>query len=91
MEDLAMEMEVIGDVKDELRRQYDKFGMQEHGPFVWTSIIGEELGEVDEAALKARFGGGLTMEDYRRELIEVAASAIAAATCYDRGREQGDD
>lgn len=87
------EEDVIDDVVDELFRQYAKFGLQKHDPFVWTSIVGEELGEADEAALKANFEGA-DSEHYRKELVEVAASAIAAVACYDRQHQadtQSDD
>jgi NTP pyrophosphatase (non-canonical NTP hydrolase) len=64
-------------------RQDAKWGEQNHHPFLWLAILGEEVGEVNKAALQATFGGQW-WKDYRKELIETAAVAIAMVECLDR-------
>ncbi len=78
-------MGVIEDVMAERQRQFAKWGDQNHDPFVYLSIIQEEAGEAAEAALKALYEGGMTLADYQRERVEVAATAVAAIECVDRG------
>jgi NTP pyrophosphatase (non-canonical NTP hydrolase) len=70
-------------VMAERNRQDAKWGEQNHHPFLWLAILGEEVGEVNKAALQATFGGK-TWADYRKELIETAAVAIAMVECLDR-------
>jgi len=36
--------------------QDQQWGVQDHDPFTWLSILGEEVGEAHKAALEARFG-----------------------------------
>lgn len=62
-----------------------------HTPFVWLSIILEELGEASRAAMQGsswREGtvqvGDFRGSAYREELIHTAASCIAAIECLDR-------
>jgi hypothetical protein len=47
-------------------------------------ILGEEVGEAQKAALEASWGGGSTWGDYRAELVQVAAVALAAIESLDR-------
>ena len=54
------------------------WGVQEHPPFMWLSILGEEFGEVCKAANES------ALRDYRSELVQVAAVAVAAIEAYDR-------
>lgn len=75
--------DVIGDVADERHNQDLKWGMQNHDPFKWAAILGEEVGEVSRAILEAHFGGD-PMARVRAELIQVAAVAVAFAECLDR-------
>ncbi len=44
--------EVAAAIDDELTRQFDKWGPQEHDPYKWMTIIQEELGEVAQAILE---------------------------------------
>jgi NTP pyrophosphatase (non-canonical NTP hydrolase) len=73
-----IQADVIDDVILERNRQDRKFGLQEKEPFNWLAIIMEELGEASEAALEGN------ARNYRKELIEVAASVINAVECLDR-------
>lgn len=77
---------VLLEVATERARQDALWGEQNHSPFVYLAIASEELGEASQAALKAIHEGGKTLGDYRDELIQVAASAVAAVECLDRGK-----
>lgn len=60
----------------ERRRQDTKWGPQHHGLFTWLAILGEEVGEANEAALHQRFGGP-EQSNFKAEIIHVAAVALA--------------
>lgn len=77
---------VLAEVGDERDRQEAIWGEQNHDPFTYLAIATEELGEAAQAALKARYEGGRTWADYREELIQAAAVAVAAVECLDRGK-----
>lgn len=85
----------LADVQTERDRQDAKWGEQNHLPEVWYAILGEEFGEVGTGILNATLQGQneqLTRteawEQYREELIQVAAVAVAAVESYDRGNWQ---
>lgn len=73
---------------NERLRQIQKFGPQNHSPKEWLMILGEEVGEVNRAALEAHFGSEWDrhkhLQEYRRELIQVAAVAISMIESFDR-------
>lgn len=71
---------VLGDVAIELFRQDCKWGEQNHAPEKWITILTEEVGESAKAALEEN------PDEYRKELIQVAAVAVAAIECLDRQR-----
>ncbi len=75
-------MTAIQDVAAERRRQEEKWGQQLHAPLWWLAILGEEFGEVCRACYEAG-QYGVVGEDYRAELIQVAAVAVAAIEAYD--------
>lgn len=75
--------DVLADVSAERARQDAKWGEQNHDPYIWLAVLGEEVGEANQAALQATFGGK-TWADYRAELVHVAAVAVAALECLDR-------
>lgn len=82
---------VIRRVADERNRQFQKWGVQMHTPFYWIAILVEELGETSEALLKHYEGMDRTspnllqsLVNYRREMIEVAAVAVAAIESVDQ-------
>lgn len=58
-------------IQAERRRQDEKFGVQDHSPEKWLAILVEEVGEVAQAILQG------TVEDYREEVVQVAAVAVA--------------
>lgn len=86
--------DVYNEVKAERYRQDEKWGANRtHHPLEWLAILGEEVGEVNEAALEAHFAGydrTRGWSDYRNELIQVAAVAIAMVECHDRELLEGD-
>ncbi len=83
---------VLGEVLAERLRQHGKWGEQNHSPEIWLMILGEEVGEVTRGALEAwAYRKALRddaakgwLEHYRRELIQVAAVAVAAVQSIDR-------
>lgn len=79
-------LNVLEEVGDERARQNRKWGEQNHDPTVWLAVAMEELGEAAQAVLKVR-GEGSTRDprDYRAEMLQVAAVAVAAVEAFDRG------
>jgi len=78
---------VLAEVAAERARQDKKWGRQDHRPADWLSILGEEFGEVCKAVCEAHFPGYESTGDwssYRKELIHVAAVAVAMAESHDR-------
>ena len=76
---------IISEVTVERFNQDQEWGEQNHPPYEWLVILMEEVGEASKAALEA-----LSEEDwllYRKELIHVAATAVAAIESLDRDRE----
>ena len=73
-------------VKEERARQDAKWGEQNHPPCEWMTVLGEEFGEACQAALNLRFGGKLTQADYQKEVVQVAAVAVAMVECLMRGK-----
>ena len=75
---------VLTEVLHERERQENIHGEPNHKPEVWLMIIGEEIGEANKAALECHFQNNISITNYREELIQVAASAVAAVECLDR-------
>ncbi|WP_288373978.1 MazG-like family protein [uncultured Chryseobacterium sp.] len=72
--------EILFDVLNERKRQNDKFGANRtQHPFLWNTILTEEVGEAAKETLDIYFSGNPkeALKKYRKELIEVAAVAIA--------------
>ena len=70
--------------------QDKKWGVQNHSPIEWCAILGEEVGEVQKAALEYHFRKNhlhpeiTALADYREELIQVAAVCFAMIESLDR-------
>jgi NTP pyrophosphatase (non-canonical NTP hydrolase) len=62
-------------VQKERERQDRKWGVQNHEPLKWLAILGEEVGEVNKAALEGCYS------DMREELVQVAAVCKAMYEC----------
>lgn len=78
---------IIKEIIEERKRQDRKWGEQNHKPIEWCVILGEEYGEVCKAALETNFNYDSSKGDYseyREELIQTAAVAIAMIECLDR-------
>lgn len=88
----AMEKDALACVRRERERQDAKWGEQNHEPFLWMTILGEEFGEACKAALEATFNGeklpDACLSEYRVELVQTAAVAVAAIESLDRARGQ---
>lgn len=85
---------ILEEIADERDSQDEKWGEQNHDPFKWLCILGEEVGEVNKAICDAfqwnekdteQFNI-LKLRDYRAELIQVAAVAVSMIECLDRGK-----
>ena len=74
---------IYDDIKEERRRQYVKWGIQEHNALYWLGILTEELGELAKALIEYKPSG-----EARRELVQIAAVAVAVIEQIDReGKE----
>lgn len=78
---------VFHEVLKERHRQDEKWGEQNHEPTDWCTILGEEVGEVNKAVFEAKFQNK-PWEEYRTELIQVAAVAISMVQSFDRNKKQ---
>lgn len=82
---------VLNEVFSERFRQDAMWGEQNHSPTEWASILGEEVGEVSRAINEITFNHPgyreKARQDYRRELVEVAAVAVAMVESLDRNRK----
>jgi len=75
----------LDDILIERARQDAKWGEQNHDPFTYLAVLTEEVGELAQAALHAKFGGTESV-GLRMEAIHVAAVALAIVECLDRDR-----
>ena len=73
-----MEAKIYNEIYRERIRQDKKWGEQNHDTFKWLSILMEEVGEASKGAVEYNY------REYRKELIQVAAVAIAMIECLDR-------
>lgn len=74
---------IFDGIRAERERQDYKFGAQDHDDMTWSAILTEEVGEVAQAALEARFNGA-EPGAVREELIQCAAVCVAWIECLDR-------
>ncbi|WP_221090509.1 nucleoside triphosphate pyrophosphohydrolase family protein [Deinococcus aquaedulcis] len=90
---------VLAEVGRERQRQEAKWGEQNLEPAVWLMVLGEEVGEANNAALEALMThcdkqasvrGARSLDDYRAELIQVAAVAVSAVESLDRQRARAE-
>ena len=73
---------VLAEALFERTRQDELWGEQNHSPEVWCAILMEEVGEAAHAVLER---GG---DNYREELVQVAAVAVAMVESYDRNKQR---
>lgn len=62
----------LRDIMEERSRQDAKWGEQNHSPLKWMLILMEEVGEASKAILERNEA------QYEREMIQIAAVAVAA-------------
>lgn len=75
------------DVLHERRNQDKKWGEQNHDYFLWLAILTEEVGEASQEALRMYFdveNEPTHRNNLRKELVQVAAVALAMVECMDR-------
>jgi NTP pyrophosphatase (non-canonical NTP hydrolase) len=82
-------MSVLTEVRQERKHQDKKWGQQNHQSPIWLAILSEEVGEASEEVLNELFPAALIPSAVgraalRRELIQVAAVAVAWIECLDR-------
>lgn len=70
--------DILENVYDERKRQHEKWGVQDHDEDRWIVILMEEVGEVARAIFED------DPANYREELLQVAAVAVAAIEAFDR-------
>lgn len=75
----------LASVREERARQDEKWGEQNNDPFTYLAVLTEEVGELAQAALHARFGGPAAAK-LREEAVHTAAVALAIVECLDRGK-----
>jgi NTP pyrophosphatase (non-canonical NTP hydrolase) len=68
---------IVADVLAERARQDLKWGVCHHPSQMWLTILAEEVGEVAKAILLK------DTKNYREELVQVAAVALAAIESLD--------
>ncbi|HHF8242822.1 TPA: MazG-like family protein [Klebsiella pneumoniae] len=74
----------IGSVIAEMNRQDEKWGAdRDQHPFIWQTILSEEVGEFSQAILHDEFGGHKS-GTAREEMVQVAAVALQIIEYYDR-------
>lgn len=74
----------IGSVITEMNRQDEKWGADRNDhPFVWQTILSEEIGVFSQAILHDEFGGHKS-GTAREEMVQVAAVALQIIEYYDR-------
>lgn len=80
---------VLSEVLAERQRQDVKWGPQNHGPMIWLGILAEEFGEAAKDANDFHFASDAFVKstkgaNFRKELVQVAAVAVAMIESYDR-------
>lgn len=78
-------MSALDDVLAERVAQDKRWGQQDHPPHAWLAILTEEVGEVAKEVADATAGGEWRPVEYRTEMVQAAAVALAAVESFDRG------
>jgi len=74
---------IYNQIKEERKRQDEKWGEQNHSPEYWLVILMEEVGEAShEVCGKSKDYGA-----YQKEMVQVASVAVAALESFDRQRQ----
>ena len=73
--------EIIKLILEERQRQDLKWGEQNHNIYKWLAILGEEIGEVNKAALEDDY------DEVIDELVQIGAVVIAMIESLERNHQ----
>ena len=74
--------DIVKLILSERNKQDVKWGEQNHDIYKWLAILGEEVGEVNKAALEDQY------DEVVDELVQIAAVAVAMIESLDRNRNK---
>jgi len=74
--------DIVKLILSERNKQDIKWGEQNHDIYKWLAILGEEVGEVNKAALEDQY------DEVIDELIQIAAVSVAMIESLDRNRKK---
>ena len=74
--------DIVQLILSERNKQDIKWGEQNHDIYKWLAILGEEVGEVNKAALEDQY------DEVIDELIQIAAVSVAMIESLDRNRKK---
>jgi len=88
---MAYTKQILFEVAEERKRQDKKWGEQNHKPIEWCAILGEEVGEVNKCVVESKWAIDQDYEreqlqEYRKELIQVAAVAVSMIESLERNQ-----
>jgi len=72
---------ILANIKNERKKQDEKWGEQNHNIYKWLAILGEEVGEANKAALEGK------KNEIIEELIQVGAVAVAMIESIQRNQK----
>ena len=72
--------DIIQLIIKERQQQDNKWGEQNHHIYKWLAILGEEVGEVNKAALEDNY------DEIIEELVQVGAVTVAIIESLERNR-----
>ena len=75
------QIRLISEVMTTRQHQHEIWGEQNHKPSEWQSILIEEVGEQAKAINDADW------DNYRVELLQVAALCLQMIECFDRNKK----
>ena len=85
------QIDILNDIMDDRVKQDEGWGVNRDNSESWILILAEEIEQVTRPVLEDRFPCGLNISlvEYRKKLIQIAAIAIAVIESFDRneGRE----
>lgn len=82
---LIKNADVFERVISEVKRQVEKWGVQDHDGYKWYSVLGEEVGEVGKE-LNDAFHRPLDYGKLEEELVQVMAVCFSMIESLRRGR-----
>lgn len=74
---------ILSEVVRERIRQDTKWGIQNHSPEHWYTILGEEFGEVGRAICEGNFDRA-RKGNYYEEIVQLTAVCIEMLECWER-------